>query len=71
MKELLRSNDRVLVSFVLSLLRDARFEPAVFDQNMSIMEGSIGALPQRVMVADEDYDAAQNLLRDAGVEVSP
>jgi len=47
MKELLRSNDPVLASFVGSLLRDADIEFFRFDENMSVMEGSIGALPQR------------------------
>lgn len=67
MKELLRSNDAVLVSFVGSLLRDARIPFDVLDQNMSIMEGSLGVLQQRIMVSNDHLGQAQNLLRDADI----
>ena len=48
MEELLRTNDLVLISFVEALLREAGIEPWVADQNMSIIEGSLGVLPRRV-----------------------
>jgi hypothetical protein len=51
--ELLRSNDLVLLSYVLHLLQDAGVTPLVFDEHTSAVEGSIGALPRRIMV-DED-----------------
>lgn len=69
MVELLRSNDPVLMSFVKSLLVDAGIEHTVFDAHMSVMEGSIGALPRRVAVAENQYDDACRLLTDAGVAV--
>ena len=67
MIELLRTNDPVVVSFVESLLRDAGIEFFVADQNMSIMEGSLGSLPRRVMIDEERVEVARRLLADAGV----
>ena len=61
------TNDPVRLSFVTALLRDAGIEPLVFDQQMSVLEGSIGAIPRRVMVADEDASLARRVLRDAGI----
>lgn len=65
MKELLRTNDVVLLSFASALLRDAAIEPVVLDTHTSILEGSIGAIPRRLMVADDDYARARALLDDA------
>ena len=67
MEELLRTNDAVLISFVEALLRDAGIEPWVADQNMSIVEGSLGVLPRRVMVLSEDLDKARKVLEEAGI----
>jgi len=65
MKELLRTNNPVLVSWITAALDDQGIEVLVFDQNMSIMEGSLGILPRRVMVADEDLPQAKEILRQA------
>ena len=70
MKELLRTNDVVLLSFASALLRDAAIESAVLDTHTSILEGSIGAIPRRLMVADEDYARARALLDDALAEAA-
>jgi hypothetical protein len=67
MEELLKTNDLVLISFVESLLREAGIEPWIADQNMSIVEGSLGVLPRRVMVPADKIDAARKLLDEAGV----
>ena len=67
MKELLRTNDAVVISFVESLLRDAGIGCLVADQNMSVLDGSIGVLPRRVLVADEDVEPARRILSDAGI----
>jgi hypothetical protein len=73
LEELLRTNDIVLISFVEALLRDAGIEHMVVDQNMSVVEGSLGVLPRRVLVAAERAGAARRLLEDAGVgaEIAP
>ena len=68
MIELLRSNDPVLISFAEALLKEAGIEHATVDQNMSIMEGSLGVLPRRVMVGEENLEEARRLLADAGIE---
>ena len=67
MRELVRTNDIVLVSAVGALLDGARIHHLVLDQNMSIMEGSAGVLPRRIMVHEEDNREARQLLADAGL----
>lgn len=67
MKELIATNDLVLVSFVESLLKDANIDYLIFDQNMSILEGSIGVIPRRIMVSDGVIRNARALLEDAGI----
>lgn len=67
MKELIRTNDAVIISFVESLLKDAGIGCFIADQNMSVLDGSIGVLPRRVMVVDEDVDAARRIIDDAGI----
>ena len=67
MIELVRTNDAVIISFVESLMRDAGIACFVADQNMSILEGSIGLLQKRVMVDADQADAASRILRDAGI----
>jgi hypothetical protein len=67
MKELIRTNDAVVISFVESLLKDAGIGCLVADQNMSVLDGSIGVLPRRVMVLDEDVASARRILADAGI----
>ena len=66
MKELLRSNDPVLLDWLQVLLRDFGIETVVFDAHMSILEGSAGAIERRLMVLDEDFDAACARVTDAG-----
>ena len=67
MKELIRTNDAVIISFVESLLKDAGIGCFIADQNMSVLDGSIGVLPRRVLVVDEDVVAARRILVDAGI----
>jgi hypothetical protein len=67
MEELIRTNDIVLISFVEALLRDAGIECLVVDQNMSIIEGSLGILPKRVLVPADAVEEARKLLIDADI----
>jgi Putative prokaryotic signal transducing protein len=53
-KEILRTNDAVLVSAVEALLDSAGIPHLILDQNMSVLEGSLGILPRRVLVADDE-----------------
>ena len=69
MKEALRTNDVVLLSWIEALLSDAGIDAVILDTHTSILEGSIGALSRRLMVRDEDHDAARRLIdmaRQAG-----
>ncbi|ODT56519.1 MAG: hypothetical protein ABS59_00655 [Methylobacterium sp. SCN 67-24] len=68
MIELIRTNDAVIISFVQSLLRDAGIGFFVADQNMSVLDGSIGILPRRILIDEDDADEARELLADAGIE---
>jgi len=67
LRELVRTNNIVLVSAIGALLDGAKIPHVVLDQNMSVLEGSLGILPRRLLVADEDVDAARRLLIDAGL----
>jgi hypothetical protein len=66
MRAIVTSNDPVRLSFLLALLRDAGITCVMFDANASIMEGSIGAIPRRIMVADDEETQARRVLREAG-----
>ena len=67
MREIVRTNDAVLVSAVGALLDGACIHHMVLDQNMSVLEGSLGILPRRVLVAEEDVIRARRLLTEAGL----
>ncbi|QFY59226.1 DUF2007 domain-containing protein [Rhizobium grahamii] len=67
MHELIRANDPVLLSFAESLLKDAGIHCLIADQGMSILEGSLGMLPRRLLVDDERADQARRILVDAGL----
>jgi hypothetical protein len=65
-RELVRTNDAVLISALEALLNGARIKHMVVDQNMSVLEGSIGIFPRRILVGDDQIDVARRLLEDAG-----
>ncbi|HZD92574.1 MAG TPA: DUF2007 domain-containing protein [Pseudolabrys sp.] len=67
MREIVRTNNMVLVSAIGALLDGAKIPHVVLDQNMSVLEGSLGILPRRMLVADDDLAAARRLLTDAGL----
>jgi hypothetical protein len=68
MKELLRTNDITVIAFATALL-DGEGRPSFqMDVNMSILEGSVGVLPRRVMVADADHFVASAVLRDNDID---
>ena len=71
MKELLRTTDPVRLSWLTALLADQDIEAIVFDTHTSILEGSVSAIPRRLMVIDEDFSAARSLLVAAGEMMNP
>jgi hypothetical protein len=66
MKELLRTNDPVRLSWLQALLDDSGIESLILDHHTSLVEGSIGAIPRRLVVAERDYRRARALLAAAG-----
>ncbi|MDE0047557.1 MAG: DUF2007 domain-containing protein [bacterium] len=69
MKEILRTNDVVTLSWASAVLKDADVFHHVFDQHTSSLQGSILAIEKRLLVSDDDESLARDLLRDAGVDV--
>ena len=67
LRELVRTNDIVLVSAIGALLDGANIHHLVLDQNMSIIEGSLGILPRRILVHEEDNREARQILTEAGL----
>ena len=67
MREIVRTNDAVLISAIEALLKGAGITHMVLDQNMSVLEGSLGMLPRRILVADDQAARARRLLTDAGL----
>ncbi len=67
MLEIVRTNDPVMLSLLESLMKEAGIACFVADQSMSILEGSLGAIPRRFMVDSDRADEARAILRDAGL----
>ena len=65
MKELLRTNNIVRLSWVQALLTDAGIDSVVLDQHTSLVEGSIGAIQRRLMVDERDHSRARRLIAEA------
>ncbi len=69
MKELLRTNDPTVIAYASALLDGEEIDSFQMDVHMSVLEGSIGILPRRLMVRDEDLDRARIVLRDNDIAV--
>jgi len=69
MKELIRSNNIVFISWLQATLAEAGIETVVFDQYASAVEGQVGPIQRRVMVLDEDFSRAQWILKRERPEV--
>jgi hypothetical protein len=67
MRDLVTSNDPVLLNYVEVLLEDAGIGVAVFDGNMSAVQGTLGAVQKRLAVPEESWDQARRLLDEAGL----
>jgi len=62
MRDVLRTNDHVELSLAIALLKDADVEHVVMDAHISVLEGTIGIFPRRLMVLDEDFREARDIL---------
>jgi hypothetical protein len=67
LREIVRTNDPVLITAIEALLDGAGIKYLVLDRNMSVLEGSLGVLPRRVLVPDESEQNARRVLEDAGL----
>ena len=67
MREIVRTNDAVLITAIEALLKGAGIRHMVLDENMSVLEGSLGMLPRRMLVEDDEVARARRLLTDAGL----
>ena len=65
MKELTRTNNLVMISWLQAALAGEGIQAFVLDGHTSIAEGSISAIPRRVMVADEQLERAKKVLAEA------
>ena len=68
MKDLIRTNNPALISYVEALLKQLDITYFIADQAISSAEGSIGMFPKRILVAPEHFEKARELLIDAGLE---
>lgn len=66
MRVVATSNNMVRLSFLIALLGDAGIEAVLLDGHTSVLEGSAGAIPRRLVVSTGDFARAERLLRDAG-----
>lgn len=69
MKELLRTTDPTVIAYATALLQGEDIDSFQMDTHMSVLEGSIGILPRRLMVRDADHFRAQAVLRDNGIDL--
>jgi hypothetical protein len=65
MRAVLKTIDPVVLNYAANVLEQEGIESVIFDTHASVMDGSMGFLPRRLMVLDEDFDRAQKLLRQA------
>ena len=64
MRAVLKTLDPVMLNFAANLLEQEGIDSVIFDTHASVMDGSMGFLPRRLMVADGDFSRAEKLLRD-------
>jgi len=69
MKELLRTTDLTIIAYASALLQGEGINCFPIDVHMSVLEGSVGVLPRRVMVRDEDHKRAEKILRDVDIDL--
>lgn len=67
MRDLVTTNDPVLLNYVEVLLNDAGIDVAIFDGNMSAVQGTLGAVQKRLAVPEERWMDARRLLDEAGL----
>lgn len=69
MKELLRTTDPTIIAFATVLLQGEGIDCFPMDVHMSVLEGSVGVLPRRLMVRDQDIFLAERVLCDNEIDL--
>ncbi len=69
MKELLRTTDPTVIAYASALLKGEGIDCFPVDVHMSVLEGSIGVLPRRLMVREEDHVRAERVMRDNEIDL--
>ena len=67
MHTVIATNNIVTISFAEAVLKEARIGCFIADTHSSVVEGSMGLIPRRVMVIDDDVFAARRALNLAGL----
>ncbi|TNE35849.1 MAG: DUF2007 domain-containing protein [Alphaproteobacteria bacterium] len=67
MREIMRTNDQVILSFVQAVFKDMGLPCYLADENISIMEGSIGIFTRRLLVDEEDLPKMLSVLADPAI----
>ena len=70
MRELLRTTDPTIIAFATALLDGEGIDAFPIDVHMSVLDGSLGILPRRLMVRDRDHFRASKIIADNGIEVA-
>lgn len=70
MRELLRTNDPTIIAYASALLQGEGIDCFQMDVHMSVLEGSIGVLPRRLMVHQRDMFRARAVMTDNEIPVT-
>ncbi|HSF65021.1 MAG TPA: DUF2007 domain-containing protein [Paracoccaceae bacterium] len=71
MRELLRTTDPTIIAWASAILQGEDIETFALDVHMSVLEGSIGILPRRLMVREADLFRARAVMADLGIPTAP
>ncbi len=66
---IIKTLNPVTLSFAQAVLKDADIGCFVADTHASILDGSVGAIPRRLMVLEDDEQEAREALTGAGLGI--
>jgi len=64
METLIKSNDRIYISWIKSILKAHNIEYFTFDEEMSMTEGNITAIPIRIIVNENEISKALRIIKE-------
>ncbi len=71
MRAVLKSTNPVVLNYAANVLEQEGIESVIFDTHASVMDGSMGFMPRRLMVLDDDFNRARTLLLQAVPDAMP